>query len=539
MEQWLEIISNFYPITLSIVIIFIYLWNLLDTLKKYDTFKNWIGYLILVSLIIHGIAFYANYGLEDKFWIIWALRDLLFIILSILVFENKKLAIANFIFWIAVGVYYGLQLKEVQENILKFETTQTITDEIEADTSAELLVTLKKIENLSQLEALLNKLQIKYEIHPAFSHLKSKDITNLDNVYTINLSSQEDANKVYELLVNSQLIETIEWNETLSTEPIEEEVIQSTQPSTFSSINDERSIDQWALKELEIDKLTNLLRKIKPKKIAKIFILDTGVDADHEDLKENYFSVNPNYDKDTDIHGTHCAGIAASVTNNRKGIASLNFNNRFCKITSITVIPNGSGTQEQVIDGMILAADLGADVISMSLGGPSNDKKQKLYEEAVDYCNKKGAIVVVAAGNSNQDAKYHAPACCKNTITVAAVDEELRKARFSNYFTEQKYPISAPGVNILSTVPNDKYQPLNGTSMATPYVASIIGIMKSIQPDLTTDKAYEILNSTAIHLESNIGNFIQPADAIKELTRKKSSYHWLIEWIIKLFTFKL
>jgi thermitase len=137
---------------------------------------------------------------------------------------------------------------------------------------------------------------------------------------------------------------------------------------------------------------------------------------------------------------------------------------------------------------MILAADLGADVISMSLGGPSNDERQRIYEKAVDYCNQKGAIVVVAAGNRSTDAKKYAPASCSNTITVAAVDDELKKARFSNYFTEQKFPIAAPGVNILSTVPNNEYQSFNGTSMATPYVASTIGIMKSIQPALTTKK---------------------------------------------------
>lgn len=537
MEQWLEIISNFYPITLSLVIILVYLWNVLDTLNKYNSLKSWFGYFILISIIVHAIAFYANYGFEDTFWIAWAIRDIIFIILSVVLYENRKLAIANFLFWLGLGIYYGLQIPSVQEGFPKITVEETSSD-TKSNFSAELLVVLKNSDNLSQLEGFLNTLKIKYKIQPAFPHLKDKGMTNLDDCYSIDLESQEDADRVYDVLETSPLVETIEWNETYNIEP-EMESVQSAKPISFAYINDEKSSSQWALAALEMDNLASRLKKLKPKKIAKIFILDTGVDANHEDIKENYFSVNSKYDKDTDKHGTHCAGIAASVTNNHKGIASLNFNNRFCKITSITVLPKGKGTQESIVDGMVLAADLGADVISMSLGGPSSDKRQRIYEEAVDYCNKKGAIVVVAAGNSNQDAKFHVPASCKNTITVAAVDQNLKKARFSNYFSEQKYPIAAPGVNILSTVPNDNYESFNGTSMATPYVSSIVGIMKSLQPDLTTEKAYQILNSTSYHLSENIGNFIQPDNAIEELSRKKRKLHWLIEWIIKLFTFKI
>ncbi|GIV43006.1 MAG: hypothetical protein KatS3mg035_0129 [Bacteroidia bacterium] len=538
MENWLEKMGDFYPITLSVIILLIYLWNILDRLERYNGIKSLVGYLIIASLLVHGVAFYSNYGFEDKFWIAWAIRDVFLILLSIILFESPKLAIVSTLFWIGFGIYYGLQIRYVQEG-LRFDY-QTSSDDLESNPSAELLVILKNNDNSEQLRELINTLKINFKMKPAFPHLKDKGITDLDNCYSIDVDTELDANRVYELLKDSKLIENIEWNETYSLEP-EEASTMSLKPVTgYNFINDTKAIEQWALSALEVDELAVTLRKIKPKKTAKIFILDTGVDANHEDLKDNYFSTQSSYDRDTDKHGTHCAGIACSVTNNHKGIASLNYNNRFCKVTSITVLPGGRGTQERIVDGMILAADLGADVISMSLGGPSNDEKQRIYEKAVDYCNQKGAIVVVAAGNSNNDAKNHAPASCSNTITVAAVDDDLKKARFSNYFTEQKFPIAAPGVNILSTVPNNQYQSFNGTSMATPYVASTIGIMKSIQPALTTEKAYEILNITGISVNDKykVGNFIQPSEAIKELVRKKHSFHWLIEWLIKLFTFK-
>ncbi len=548
MEQYFVIIARFYPITLSTLVIFIYIWNLLDLSNKFSKIKSFLSYLIIFNLVLHFIAFYCNYNSEigvDYFWVFWVIRDLLLIVLSIIAFENKKLAILFTFFWISFGIYWGIKknlIDELQRDFVKIK--DWVSELPKSNYSAELLISLNDNSQLPALKNYLNSQSIKFEIEEAFPLIKDKDLTDLDNWYTIDVENDEIANKVYELLKNSKLISSIEWNDKYEVLP-EESNTGHKKPISFSTINDVHSIEQWALYALNIDEFVTKLKRIKPKKISKIFILDTGLDANHEDLKENYFSVSKEYDRDTEIHGTHCAGIAAAVTNNQIGVASLNYNNRFCKVTSITVLPNGKGRQEQIIDGMILAADLGADVISMSLGGPSSDSRQAAYEEAIEYCNKKGAIVVVAAGNNNMDAKYFAPACCSNCITVAAVDSNLRKASFSNYFTEQKYGIAAPGVDILSTTPHNQYKKLNGTSMATPYVSGIIGVMKSIKPNLTTEEAFNILNDTGKILEKNnlshkhIGNFIQPNKAIEKLTRKTYHFHWFIEWLIKLFSFSL
>jgi thermitase len=127
--------------------------------------------------------------------------------------------------------------------------------------------------------------------------------------------------------------------------------------------------------------------------------------------------------------------------------------------------------------------------------------------------------VVVAAGNSDEDAADFCPANAKGVITVSAIDENNNKAEFSNFINNVGMGIAAPGVNIYSTMPNNTYKYLNGTSMATPYVAGLLGIMKSLNPDLTTQEAYEILKNSGIDTKntSQTGKLIQPAEAVKRM----------------------
>lgn len=536
MEKVLDLLAKFYPITLAVLGLGLYKWNYLDQTSKP---KSWLSNLLIIFTIIHLVCFYANYGFEDVWFWIWLGRDVLILVLAIFLYEYPKWRIAFVLFFLGFAGYWLYENHFIISE--KFISTSSDKTEIAADSSAELIVQIYDPAQFNTLRNILEKTSFPFEIHEAFPHISNQGLTELDNCYTINLPNDEAAKQVYELLKKQNNIKTVEWNEPYQLSPIETNATPAPNPPrSFHFINDEKSAEQWALEALEIDELAKQLRRLRPKKVAKIFILDTGIDANHEDLKENYFSVKPEYDKDTDSHGTHCAGIAACVTNNQRGVASLNFDNRFCKITSITVLPRGRGRQENIIDGMIMAVDLGADVISMSLGGPNVDTKQSLYEQAVDYCNKKGAIVVVAAGNKNEDAKKHVPAACNNTITVAAVDENLQKASFSNYFSEQHYPLCAPGVNILSTVPNNNYKFFNGTSMATPYVAGVLGIMKAIKPELSTEQAFQILRQSGkkLNTSENIGTFIQPSDAIRQLLHTRGNFHWLIEWLIKFFTFK-
>jgi thermitase len=292
------------------------------------------------------------------------------------------------------------------------------------------------------------------------------------------------------------------------------------------AVNDPQAAQQWALSVLEINQIHLWIEqgRIKPRKQALIAILDTGVDARHEDLAANYVSVNKQYDNDPKGHGTHCAGIAAAVTHNNKGVAGWSKNNEFVRVTSIKVLnANGMGSQESIIDGIIEAADRGADVISLSLGGFSNQRRQRAYEQAVAYAARKSAIVVAAAGNFNRPATGFAPANAKGVIAVAAVDANLNRAAFSNYLNQIEMPLAAPGVDILSTVPGNGYQSFSGTSMAAPYVAGAVGMLRSLQPSLQSTQAYELLHETGRILPAGdaTGRLIQPAAALQRLMEKK------------------
>jgi len=292
----------------------------------------------------------------------------------------------------------------------------------------------------------------------------------------------------------------VETNELMTLKLPEETSIAESFSS--SSINDPGKNKQWMADRFDLEKFHKNLPSTASAQTKKhktlIAILDTGVDAAHEDLKDNFSSISPKSDTDQRGHGTHCAGIAAAVTGNKIGIASWIPAGIDIKVTSVQVMNSrGMGTQKMIIDGIIKAADNGADVISMSLGGRSNSKRQKAYEEAVKYAQSKGCIVVVAAGNSSRDARDYTPANVEGVISVAAIDTMMLRANFSNDVSNLKMGIAAPGTKIYSTMPGDTYAANSGTSMAAPFVSGLIGLMKFYKPSLTTEEAYKILKQTA------------------------------------------
>jgi len=288
-------------------------------------------------------------------------------------------------------------------------------------------------------------------------------------------------------------IEHIEYNDAVFAD---QEILKK------GRINDPLLEKQWMADPYQLDKLHKLTSQKKfvaQKSPSVIAILDTGVDAEHEDLKANYISISSRYDRDTKGHGTHCAGIAAAVSGNNVGIASLIPPHAPVKVTSIKVLNNfGAGTQKTIIDGIIKAADEGCSVISMSLGGITSDSKEKAYTEAVRYANAKGAIVIVAAGNSGKDARAYNPANIKGVIAVTALDSLMEKAPFGNDVSQLYMGLAAPGSGIYSTCPDDKYQSFNGTSMAAPFISGLVGLMKAYEPSLTTEEVYTLIYDTAI-----------------------------------------
>ena len=379
----------------------------------------------------------------------------------------------------------------------------------------------------TDLEALRERLEQEGgSISPAFE-MADASATELDEFYKIDIPpARARAIELFLLKLVLQFdFEYFEGNEVVQIDPIEIERKRIYPGIKGPAVPNDPALEQmWNFKALDMDRYYQLLTQAKPKagKTARIFILDTGVDAQHEDLKGNYKSYARSEDNDPMGHGTHCAGIAAAVSNNHKGLASFSNGEKYLEVSSIKVLSAmGRGTQQNIIQGILKAADAGADVISMSLGGRASRSKTRAYAQAISYANRKGAIVVAAAGNSNLDARDYAPANTPGIITVAALDTNMNRASFSNKVGGLKYKICAPGVAIYSTTPSNTYKSFNGTSMAAPHVAGLLGMMKSLNPALTTSEAYELLHDHGKRVsdQSVTGRCIHPSSVLQAMVK--------------------
>lgn len=401
-------------------------------------------------------------------------------------------------------------------------TFTSAVHEWQLDEHGELLVEIREGVSLKAIQQIVEKYGLKVEraFYPA-----NAEATNLDNYYVVDIPKQQmrQIKRIAQALARTDAVVWVEENEVVTVAPIESAQLPPVQ-NKFG-INDPGVEQLWGFEAMAINDLYNYLnnKDIKPKRRALIAILDTGVDGQHEDLRDNFKSLKGAHDSDPVGHGTHCAGIAGAVSNNGVGVASFSTDNRFVQITSIRVLNSmGSGTQRGIINGMIEAADKGADVLSMSLGGFSDRFKVKAYTDAVTYVTKAGGIVVAAAGNSSRNAKDYAPVNTPGVIGVSAIDHELNRAVFSNTVNDLPMGVAAPGVGIYSTIPGNKYNTFNGTSMATPYVAGLVGLLKSIRPELTVKQAYDILHQTGKDTRNTkeTGKLIQPAAAVQKLVSK-------------------
>ncbi|MFQ5409969.1 MAG: S8 family serine peptidase, partial [Anaerolineales bacterium] len=199
--------------------------------------------------------------------------------------------------------------------------------------------------------------------------------------------------------------------------------------------------------------------------------------------------------QDDNGHGTHVAGIAAAASNNGIGIAGVSWGARVMPVKVLSA--SGSGSYQDVASGIIWAADNGANVINLSLGGSS---PSGVLENAVNYATNRGVLVVASAGNSGNSTPNY-PAAYANAFAVAATDSSNNRASFSTFggFVD----IAAPGVSIYSTYFDDTYASLSGTSMSAPHVSGAAALLYSYSQYL--DTAAEIrtaLESTALDLGS-------------------------------------
>ena len=217
-----------------------------------------------------------------------------------------------------------------------------------------------------------------------------------------------------------------------------------------------------------------------------VAVVDSGVDDTHEFLAGRVVSGYDYVDYDNDptdeyYHGTHVAGTVVDCT---PGL--------YVNIMPVRVLDAaGGGNALSISMGIRYAADHGADVINLSVGGGLSS----IIDEAVAYAIAKNIIVVAAAGNDKRDAGHDSPAHLAECITVSAVDKNLKPASFSNF--GEGVDLAAPGVDIKSCVPGGGYRTKRGTSMAAPHVSACAAMLRSEFPALTPSQAHERLIGAA------------------------------------------
>ena len=236
-----------------------------------------------------------------------------------------------------------------------------------------------------------------------------------------------------------------------------------------------------------------------PLSAVTVAVLDTGVDA-HPELAAallpgQNFTTSPGGATDaTDRHGhgTHVAGtVGADADTEVEGVA------HGVRILPVKVLgDDGSGYSDWTSAGIIWAADNGADVINMSLGGAGASTMQAA---AIDYARSLGVTVIAAAGNANSSTPFY-PAAFPGVIAVSAVDQARAKASFSNFGSY--VDVAAPGVDIISTYLSGQWAGASGTSMAAPHVAGVAALVRAAAPGLSPDEVEQALTSSGTDLGS-------------------------------------
>jgi serine protease len=265
--------------------------------------------------------------------------------------------------------------------------------------------------------------------------------------------------------------------------------------------------DQWFLHRIDAQEAWDISTGNTDIKVA---IVDDAVLTTHPDLIPNLLPGYDVADNDTDAmpntsdmsHGTHVAGIASGATNNGQGIASIGFN--------VKLIPVKSSNSAQFVSdayaGVVWAYQNDADVINMSWGGSGfSQTGQNIITNAYNA----GCVNVAAAGNDGVSTVFY-PAGYDNIISVASSTTNDAKSGFSNF--GNWIDITAPGSAIRSTYIGNNFTPtyadLQGTSMASPLVAGLCGLIKSVNPQMTQTQIENCLLTTADNINSVNGNYI-------------------------------
>lgn len=370
-----------------------------------------------------------------------------------------------------------------------------------------------------------------------FQQKSIKDVRDLKvsfgSFYSVKVEGLDQ--KSIDALALDPAIEYVEESQTYTVAPL----------SNKETVQDAKFGDQWGFKNTgknaggwwsrgkagEDINAEGVWKLSRGRKEVKIAVIDTGVDYTHSDLAANmwvnelekngvegvdddgngYVDDIHGYDfanKDGDPadghgHGTHCAGNIGAL-HNRSGIRGV-MNN--VKIVGIKFLSDsGRGETEDAIQSIDYAVKVGVNLMSNSWGGGEFSQALK---DSIQAASDAGIIFVAAAGNSRADndarPTYPANYEVENVITVGSHDATGKKSSFSNYGKKTVH-VFAPGSNIMSTVPGNRYQSMSGTSMACPIAAGAIGLLIAENPNLTPLEIRERVIATAVD-NGELGKF--------------------------------
>jgi serine protease len=397
--------------------------------------------------------------------------------------------------WFALSSFQGLAAKgEYQSIVLDFRENVPNTE----------------------IEAKLNAIAQQYKVTPRLN----SEFSAADNVYVLEGDRQTLAS-----LKNSKLAKYTEY--------IEPNYIYR----AYEVPNDPQYGQQWNLRSISIESAWD---ETKGSGVT-VAVIDTGIsqvpDLKNTKFVKGYDFVNDKVEADDDNgHGTHVAGTVAQSTNNNYGVAGVAYEATLMPVKVLSA--SGTGTTSDIAEAIRFAADNGAGVINMSLGGGGESKMMK---EAIAYAHQKGVVVVAAAGNANRNAAEY-PARYPHVIGVSAVDSAGEKAPYSNYGAG--IDISAPGGSnagkvLQETIDPDMGEPVfagfQGTSMASPHVAGVAALIKAAGVQ-DPDEVESVLQKSARVVQDDGLNYygaghLDASAAVKLAVRGQISFKDFFRWL--------
>jgi serine protease len=389
----------------------------------------------------------------------------------------------------------------------------------------------------TQIEAQVNAIAQQYGVNPQFN----SEFSVADNIYIVN--GNKDLLTALKKSDVAKQTEYIEPNYIYTLpEPIEEQVAQTASAPDFglaptgSGPDDPFYSQQWNLHNIGVESAWN---DTKGSGIT-VAVIDTGIspvrDLQETEFVPGYDFINDQEDASDDVgHGTHVAGTIAQSTNNSYGTAGVAYE---AKLMPLKVLGTGGGTVADIAEAIRFAADNGADVINMSLGGAG---ESKLMEEAIDYAHDKGVVIIAAAGNANRNAASY-PARYPKVIGVSALDSAGVKAPYSNFGAG--VDISAPGGSESGKILQETINPrtreasfvgYQGTSMAAPHVAAVAALVKASGVKAPDDVLRVLQQSARPVEEDSLNHFgagqLDAAAAVKLALRGQITFEDFFRWL--------